>query len=176
MFVIKLFAELLDSRGQHLFMDCSMTWIYMFERPWRQHNRFLVKNFNRRRGRSAGRKTDSLGKSCAHKLDHNLTLVPPFEGAPAHFYVVNFNAFLDALSEILEKRLARLQLIENSVCQVHAQDADGLLFERVGRISQVDMENDLVRLAPRLQLEPQADPTVGLIRSRIVAGGDGINK
>ena len=65
---------------------------------------------------------------------------------------------------------------EDSIDKVNAQDADSLLLERVRRIPQVDVENYVVRLAARLQLEPQADPTVRLIGSGIVAGGDGINK
>ena len=41
--------------------------------------------------------------------------------------------------------------------QVHAQDTDSLLLEGVGRIPHLDMENHLVRLAARFQLEPQTD-------------------
>src|ERR1700744_5822574 len=38
------------------------------------------------------------------------------------------------------------------------------------------MEDDVVRFTAKLQLEAQADPTVRLVGSSVVAGGDGINK
>ena len=44
----QLSAELLNPGGQHLIMDCRMSRIYVFERSWREHDRFLVENFHRR--------------------------------------------------------------------------------------------------------------------------------
>src|SRR5580658_303625 len=119
---------------------------------------------------------DSLSKACAHQVCQNLALVPPIEGASAHLNVVNFNALLDVLSDILEERVFCLQLKEDGVDQVHAQDADGFLLEEVRAITHVDVENDLVRLAAGLQLEAQTYPTVRLICSSVVAGGDGIHE
>jgi hypothetical protein len=157
-------------------MDCRMSGIYVFERSWREHGSFLVEDFDRRHGRPTARKTDGFSKTCAHQLSQNRALIPPFEGGATHFHIVNFNTFLDVLSNILEEGFFRLQLVEGSIDKVHAQDADSLLLEGVGRIPQVDMEKHVVRLAARLQLEPQADPTVRLICSGVVAGGYGINK
>src|SRR5580692_11555220 len=157
-------------------MDCRMRGIYVFERSWREHDSFLVENFDRRHGRPTAWETDRLSKSCAHQLSQNRALIPPFEGGATHFRIVNFNTFLDVLSNVLEERFFRLQLVEDSIDKVHAQNADSLLLEGVGRIPQVDMENYVVRLAARLQLEPQADPTVRLICPGVVAGGDGINE
>src|SRR5215472_4536766 len=106
----------------------------------------------------------------------NRALVPPFEGATAHFHVVNFNALFDILSDILEESFFRLQLIEHSVNQVYAQDANGLLLEDARSIPHVDVENYLVRFSARLQLESQPHPAVRLICSSVVEGGDGIDK
>ena len=47
---------------------------------------------------------------------------------------VDFYPFLNILNNILEKRLFRLQLIKNSVDQVHAEDADAFLLEGTRRI------------------------------------------
>src|ERR1700739_393544 len=157
-------------------MDCRMSRINVFERSWREHGSCLVEDVHGRHGRPTAWKTDGFSETCAHQLSQNRALIPPFESGATHFRIVNFNAFLDVLNNSFEKRLFRLQLVEDSVDKVHAQDADSLLLERVGRIPQVDMENYLVRLTARLQLEPQADPTVRLICSGVVASGDGINK
>src|ERR1700677_1501154 len=157
-------------------MDCRMSEIYVFKRSWREHDSSLVENFDRGNRGPTGWKTDGLCKTFVHQLHQNRTLIPPFEGWPTHFHKVNFNAFFDILSNILEERFDRLRLIEDSIDQIHAQDTDSLLLEWVGMIPHVDMENDLGWFAAGFELEPQTDPTVRLIRSGIVAGGDGINK
>src|SRR5579864_8608185 len=157
-------------------MNCRMSGIYVFERSWREHDSFLVEDIDRRHGRPTAWKTDGFSKTCAHQLSQNRTLIPSFEGGATHFRIVNFNTFLDVLSNNLEERFFPLQLVKDSIDKVHAQDADSLLLEGVGRIPKVDMENYVVRLAAGLQLEPQADPTVRLICPGVVAGGDGINK
>ena len=55
-------------------------------------------------------------------------LVPAFEGGSTQFHIVDFDAFLDVLSNILEEGFFRLQLIKHSIDQVHTQDADSLLL------------------------------------------------
>ena len=135
-----------------------------------------MEDIDRRHWRPTAWKTDGFRKTCAHQLSQNRALVPPFEGGATNFRIVNFNTFLDVLSNILKEGFLRLQLMEDSIDKVHAQNADSLLLDEVGRIPQVDMENYFVRLAARLQLESQADPTVRFISSGVVAGGDGINK
>src|ERR1700727_673506 len=109
-------------------------------------------------------------------MGQNCPLIPSFKGGAAHLSILNFDAFLDVLSNILKEGFLRLQLKKSGIDKVHAQDADSLLLDEVGGIPQVDMENNVVRWAARLQLEPQADPTVRLICSGVVAGGDGVNK
>ena len=111
-------------------MDCRMSGIYVFERSWREHSSFLVEDFHRRHGRPAAWKTDGFSKTCRHQLNQNRALIPSFEGGATHFRIVNFNAFLDVLSNILEERFFRLQLVEDGIDKVHAQDADSLLLER----------------------------------------------
>src|ERR1700756_1387435 len=101
-------------------MDCRMSWIYVLERSGREHESFLVKDFDRRRRRPTGWKADDFSKACAHELSQNRALVPPFKGRTSHFCIINFDAFLDPLSNILEEELFRLQLIENSIDKVHA--------------------------------------------------------
>src|ERR1700747_294856 len=109
-------------------------------------------------------------------MSEDRALVPPFEGRPAQFHIVDFYAPLEILSNILEERFFRLQLIKSSVYQVHTQDANSLLLEGVGRIPHVDVQHYVVWSATGLQLEPQANPAVRLIRSGVIPGRDRINK
>src|SRR5882757_2310462 len=104
------------------------------------------------------------------------SLVPTVEGAPAQFHIVDFDALLDVLGNIVEETLFRLRLKKHGIDQVHAQDTDSLLLEQVGGITHVDMQDDVIRLAIGLQLKSQADPAVRLVGSGMVAGGDGIDK
>ena len=67
-------------------------------------------------------------------MDQDRALVPRFEGGPVQLDKVDFYPFLNILNNILEKRLFRLQLIKNSVDQVHAEDADAFLLEGTRRI------------------------------------------
>src|ERR1700727_1110525 len=157
-------------------MDRCMSGIQVLEGSWRKHERFLVENFVRRLGRPARQETNSFSETRAHQMGKDRALVPSFEGWPTQFHIVDFEAFLKLLSKILEERLFPLQLIKNSVDQVHTQDADGLLLEGVGRVTQVDMQHYVVRLVTGAELESQADPPVSLVCSGIVAGGDGINE
>ena len=87
-------------------------------------------------------------------MGQNCPLIPSFEGGTAYLSIVNFDASLDVLSNILKEGFLRLQLKKGGVDKVHAQDADSFLLDEVGSIPQVDMENDVVRWAARLQLEP----------------------
>ena len=105
-----------------------------------------------------------------HQTGEDRALVPPFEGRPAQFHIVDFYSFLDILSNILEERFFRLQLIKSSVDQVDAQDSGSLLLEGVGRIPHVDMQHYVVWSATGLQLEPQADPAVRLVCSGVIPG------
>src|SRR5215471_669817 len=66
--------------------------------------------------------------------------------------------------------------MESAINQVYAEDSDRFLLLQVGGISQVDMQHDIIRLRSRLQLKAQADPSVRLVGSRIVARGHGIDK
>src|ERR1700689_3702064 len=109
-------------------------------------------------------------------MGNDRALDPTFKGCPTHFHVVDFEPFLEVLSYIQEEILFRLQLIKDSVDEVHTQDTDGLLLERVGRIKHVDMQHDVVWIATGAQLKSQAYPTVRLVCSGIVAGGDGVNE
>src|SRR5580692_8476343 len=142
-----------------------MSGIDVFERSWREHGSFLVEDIDRWHGRSITWKTHGFSKAGAHQLHQNRALVPPFEGGAAHFSIVNFNAFLEVLSNILEERFFRLQLVKDRMDKVHAEDADSLLLEGVGRIAHVDMENYVIWLTTGLQLEAQTDPNVRLICS-----------
>src|ERR1700740_52646 len=135
-------------------MDCRMSGIHVLERSWREHDGLFVENFDGRHRRPTRWKIDGFSKTCAHQLGQNRALVPPLEGGPTHFRIVNFNAFLDSLSNILEESFFHLQLVENSVDQIHAQDSNGRLLKGVGRIPHVDMKKYVVRLAARSQLEP----------------------
>ena len=153
-----------------------MSGIHVFEGSRREHDCFPVENFDRRLRSPAGQETDSFSKTRAHQMGKDRALVPTFEGCPTQFHIVDFEAFLEFLSNILEERLLRLQLIKDSVDQVHTQDPDSLLLERVGSITHVDMQHNVVRLATGVQLESQADPAVRFVCSGVVAGGDGINK
>src|ERR1700677_1375863 len=156
-------------------MDCCMSWVQVLEGSRREYDCFLVENVDRRLRGPAGQETDSFSKTRAHQMGKDRALVPPFEGWPTQFHIVDFEAFLEFLSNIQEERLLRLQLIKHSVDQVDTQDTDSLLLERVGRIIHVDMQHDVARGATGAQLESQADPAVRLVCSGIVAGGDGIN-
>src|SRR5215469_16790833 len=175
-FFAYLSPEFLNPRCQNLFMDHRMSGIHVFERPWRQHDRFFVEQVDRRHSRPIRGKIDTFSKTCTHQLGQNRALVPSFEVGSTHLRIVNFNASLNVLSNQPEKRFVLLQLKQNGVDQVHAQDADSLLMERVRSIQHIDMENDVVRLAARLQLEPQPNPTMRFICPRVVAGGDRIDK
>src|SRR5580692_7902953 len=123
-----------------------MSGVHVFKRSRRESGSFLVEDIHRWYGRPTAWKADRFSKTCAHQLSQDRALVPPFEGGAAHFRIINFNTFLDVLSDILEEGFFRLQFVEDSVDKVHAQDADSFLLEGIGRIPQVDMENDIVRL------------------------------
>src|SRR3974377_2326440 len=98
-------------------MDRGVSRVYVPEGSGRKHDSFFVEDVDRWRRRSNGWKIDSLSKTRAHQVCQNRALVPPFEGPTTHFRVVNFNALLDILNNILEESFFRLQLIENSVNQ-----------------------------------------------------------
>ncbi len=66
--------------------------------------------------------------------------------------------------------------MERGVNEIDAQNPDGFLLEKIGRIEQIDVQQHVVGRAPGLQLKPQAHPAVGLVGSGEVARGDGIHK
>jgi hypothetical protein len=66
--------------------------------------------------------------------------------------------------------------IECGVDKIDAQNADGLLLEDIGRISHIDVQKDVVGRAASLQLKAKTDPTMRIVGSGEVTGGDGINK
>src|SRR6516225_1144978 len=104
-------------------MDYRTIGIQVFERSWREHGSFLVEDFNRRHGRTTAWEADGFRKTCTHQSRQNRALIPPFEGRATHVHIVNFDTFLDVLGDVLEKKFLRLQLVENSIDKVHAQDA-----------------------------------------------------
>ena len=79
-----------------------------------------------------------------------LALLPSGKRRSAYFDIVNFNSSFQVLRNILKERLFRLQLKEDRVEQVHSQQSNGFLLQWIGRILQVDMENDFVHFTARL--------------------------
>jgi hypothetical protein len=63
----QLSAELLDPAGQQLIMNCRMSGIYVFERSWREHDSFLVEDFDRFCGIYVGAETLVIA---VMELDH----------------------------------------------------------------------------------------------------------
>jgi len=70
----------------------------------------------------------------------------------------------------------RLQLIERGVDKIDPQNTDGFLLKDVGRIAQIDVQQELVGRAAGLHLKPETDPAVRVVCSCEVTRGDGINK
>jgi hypothetical protein len=153
-----------------------MSRIDMYKVSWRQNDRIVVDDFRRRNRGATGRKTDHLSKACVHQVHQERAPVPAFESGAAQIHVVNFNSLLDILRHTGHEALARLCLVKRSVNQVHAERANRLLLEHVGRIPHVDMQQYVVGLPTRLLLKAQPDPPVRFIRPRIVACGDGIDE
>src|SRR5580704_9390289 len=132
----------------------------MYEVSWCKDNRVVMDNFRRRNRGAAGREIDYFSEACAHQVHQQRASVPCFEGGPTEIHIVNFDSVLDILRHALNEVLSRLRLVKCSVNQVHAQDANSLLLEEVGRIPQVDMQQYVVGQPTRLLLKAQTHPTV----------------
>src|SRR6516164_8956848 len=157
-------------------MDFGMSSIQMYEVSWCKYNRTLMDDFCQRNRGTAGRETDYFSEASMHQVHHKRASVPCLESGPAQVHIVNFDSVLNILRHTLNQLLTRQQLMKGSVNQVHAQDANSLLLEEVGRIPQVDMQQYVVGLPTNLLLKAQTKPTVRFIGSRVVSRGDGIDE
>jgi hypothetical protein len=66
--------------------------------------------------------------------------------------------------------------MECGVDKIDAQNADGLLLEDIGRISHIDVQQDVIGRAAGRRLELETDPAMCVVGSGEVTGGDSINK
>ena len=104
-------------------------------------------------------------------------MVPAGEGWPSKVHEIDFYSFPDDIfCKSLEKRFHRLQVIEGSENEIHTENTDGFLLESIRRISQVYMQQNIIGWTAWLQLKPETDPAVGVVRSGIVARLDGVGK
>jgi hypothetical protein len=116
----------------------------MFKVSRREYDSFLVKDFGRRNRRATGGEKDGLRETRVDQLRQESASVPHLESEPAQIHKVDFDSFLYILGHTVEEGLFALQLIEGSVDQVHAEDAESLLLKEVGSIPQVDMQQYVV--------------------------------
>src|SRR6516225_1007736 len=98
------------------------------------------------------------------------------EGRPSQVHIVNFDPVLNIFGNTLEEIFFRLRMIKGSVDEVYTQNANGLLLQKIGGILQVDMQQNVVGLAPGLPLKAQTDPTVSFVCSSVVTCGNGVHK
>ena len=148
----------------------------MYEGTWREHHGFLVEHVPRRQRGALRRKTDGLRESRVNCVNQERALVPGLKRWTAEIDVVDFDAFLDILSNVFKERLFALNLIKGGVNQIYAEDADRLLLEDVGGIPHINVQEQVVWLAARLHLKSQSNPAVRLVGSRKIAGGDRVDE
>src|SRR5689334_762283 len=113
----------------------------MYEVSGREHERFLIEHFGRRKWRVVGGETHRLGEAGTCQINEELALAPSLERAPANIHKVDFDSLLKVLRNTSEEALLRLRLVKRSVDEVYAQHADRFLLEDVRRISQIDVQH-----------------------------------
>src|SRR5215469_17131105 len=125
-------------------MNFRVYCIHMPEGSGREHHGFLVQNFRGRDSPVCRRKTDSFSETRPRQVHQQRAAVPSLKRGSTEVYIVNFDSFLQPLCETLEERFLSLELMETCINQVHAENANGFLLERVGRIPHVDVQHDVV--------------------------------
>src|SRR5215469_2567976 len=168
--VAQFLPELLKGCGQHLSVDLPMNGIHMAEVSWRKHNSLLVQKLRGGdRGVCRGEK-HCLGESGMYEVCHERGAIPAGECEAAKINEVDFDSFfLDVLCQAGEKRFLCLLLIKRGVDEIDAQDTDGFLLKDIRGIPQVNVQQNLVGRAARLQLKPQTNPAMGVVGSGVVA-------
>ena len=72
-----------------------------------------------------------------------------------------------SVRQVVEQRLDQLLGLvveeERAVEQVHADDAERLLLQRVLRVEHADVDDDLAVVVARVRLEADAHPAVALV-------------
>src|ERR1700730_16899437 len=104
-------------------------------------------------------------------------MIPAREGWPPKLQEIDFYSVPDnILCESLEKRFLRLQLVEGGEDEIHAKNTNRLLLQDIRRISQIYVQENVVRGTAWLELKPKPHPAISIIRPGIVARGDGIGE
>src|SRR5271170_4608162 len=60
--------------------------------------------------------------------------------------------------------------------QIHAERTNGLLLELRSGVAEIDVEKNLIGLAPGFVLEAETEPAVLLVGSLVIPGGDSVRK
>src|SRR5215472_314987 len=158
-------------------MNLSTNGVHMAEVSWREHDGLLVQKLRgRNRGACRGKK-HSLGESGVHEVCQERGAIPASERGAAKVNEVDFDSFfLDVLCQPGEKRVLRLLLIKGGVDEIDAQNTDGFLLKDIRGIPHVNVQQNLVGWAARLQLKPQTNPAMRVVGSSVVTRRNRINK
>src|SRR5271170_6526753 len=60
--------------------------------------------------------------------------------------------------------------------QIHAERTNGLLLELRSGVAEIDVEKNLIGLAPGFVLEAETEPAVLLVGPLVIPGGDSVRK
>src|SRR5215467_6366717 len=96
---------MINPRGDHSLVDLCTVGIHTCKRPWCEHDGLLVQSFAWWNRGTTGAETHGFSQTRTDEMDDEPALFPHLEGRTAEAHVVNFDALLNPLNDILKKDL-----------------------------------------------------------------------